>query len=67
MRLADDLIKPANEYRFEIVDKVSKDYNASCNAEAEMNALLYREQDIKGYLRAVEGRIVSVKSLALDN
>ena len=57
MRLADDLIKLANEYRFEIVDKVSKDYNASCNAEAEMNALLYREQDIKEYLRAVEGRI----------
>lgn len=56
-QLADDFIKLANEYRYEIVDEVSKDYNASCNAEAEMAALLHREQDIKEYLGAIKGRI----------
>ncbi len=56
-QLADDLIRIANEYRYKIVDKISKDYNASCNVEAELEVLLHHVQDIQRYIDAVEGRI----------
>lgn len=56
-QLADDFIKLANEYRYEIIDKVSKDYNASCNVEVELDVLLYKDQDIQRYISAVDGRV----------
>lgn len=56
-QLADDFIKLANGYRYKIIDNVSKDYNASCNAETELAILLQRDQDIQSYISAVEGRI----------
>lgn len=56
-QLADDFIKLANGYRYKIIDNVSKDYNASCNAEAELAILLHRDQDIQNYISAVDGRI----------
>lgn len=56
-QLADNFIKIANAYRYEIIDHVSKDYNSSCNADMELSAFLHTGQDIQGYMSAVEGRI----------
>lgn len=56
-QLANDFIKIANTYRYEIIDNVSKDYNSSCNADMELSVLLHTNKDIQGYINAVEGRI----------
>lgn len=55
--IANEFITIANEYRYKIVNNVSKDYNASCNAEAELAVLLHQNQDIQSYISAVEGRV----------
>lgn len=55
--IADEFITVANEYRYKIVDSVSKDYNDSCNVEAELDVLLYQKQDIQKYINAVKGRV----------
>lgn len=57
IRLKQNNIKDANALRYEIIDHVSKDYNSSCNAYMELSALLHTDQDIQGYISAVEGRI----------
>lgn len=56
-QLADEFITLANGYRYKIIDNVSKDYNASYNAEAELAVLLHQNQDIQRYISAVRGRI----------
>lgn len=56
-QLAHDFISLANEYRYKLVNNISKDYNSSCNVAAELAALLHQHQDIQSYINAVEGRI----------
>jgi len=54
---ASQLITIANNYRYKIVDKVNKDYNASLNAEVEIKILLRQKQDIQEYISAIKGRL----------
>lgn len=56
-QLADEFIMLANSYRYKIIDNVSKDYNASYNAEIELAVLLHQDQDIQRYISAVKGRM----------
>ena len=54
---ANDFISIANYCRYQIVDEYSKDYNASCNVEAEVQILLHKNQDIRKFIAAVEKRV----------
>lgn len=56
-QLADNFISLANEYRYKLINHISKDYNSSCNVEAELSVLLHQNQNIQSYIDAVEGRI----------
>lgn len=47
----------ANKYRYDILDSINRDYNASLNVEVEMDVLMFKEQDINKYIAAVKSRV----------